>query len=195
MFPESRWIENVSDSCASAPTVPIPHQGIFSSLHTLCTRENSVNIDVLHSPETSSVTVQTETCLKSHLSISETLRDLGRQYIKLNSIFISTYIGAFKTIKQFKYLSSQIIVVDQISYVFFNPPHLINLKLVCFYPLHSNIINEKFRNFKRNLTISYFQILFINNVFILYPSEKYSLPLRVSTYKFSNTRHSTQRFQ
>ena len=129
MFPDSRWIENVPDSCASEPTVQITHQGIFSSPHTLCTRENSVNIHVLHSPGTSSVTVQTKTCSKSHLSISETLSDLGRQYIKLNSIFISTYIEAFKTIKQFKYLSFQIIVADQISCVFFNPPHLLNLKL------------------------------------------------------------------
>ena len=98
MFPDSRWIENVSDSCASAPTVQITHQGIFTSRHTLYTRENSVNTHVLHSPGTSSVAVQTKTCLKSHLSISETLRDLGRQYIKLNSIFISTYIKTFKTI-------------------------------------------------------------------------------------------------
>ena len=77
MFPDSHWIKNVSDSCASAPVsslVPVTHQGTFSSLHTLCTRENSVNIHVLHSPGTSSVMVQTETCLKSHLSISETFK-------------------------------------------------------------------------------------------------------------------------
>ena len=195
MFPDSRWIKNVPDSCVSAPTVQVTHQGIFSSPHTLCTRENSVNTHVLHSPGTRSVTVQTKTCLKSHLSISETLSDLGRQYIKLNSIFISTYIETFKTSKQFKHISFQIIVADQISCVFFNPPHLLNQKIVCFYPLHSNIIYEKFRYFKRNLTISYFQTLFINNVFILYPSEKYSLPLHVSTYKFIKTGHSTQLFQ
>ena len=198
MFPDSRWIKNVSDSCASAPispSVPATHQGIFSSLHTQCTRENSVSIHVLHSPGASSVTVKTETCLKSHLSISETLIDDGCQYIKLDSIFISTYIEAFKTIKQFKYLSFQIIIVDQISCVFFNPPHLLSLKLVCFYPLYSNIINEKFKNFKRNSIISYVLILFIKNVLILYPPGKYSLPLRVFTYKFSNTGLSTQHFQ
>ena len=187
MFPDSRWIKNVSDSCASAPispSVPATHQGIFSSLHTLYTWENSVNIHVLHSPGTSSVTVQTETCLKSHLSISETLRDLGRQYIKLNSILISTFIETFKTIKQFKHLSFQIIVADQISCVFSNPPQLLSLKLVCFYPLYSNIINGKFKIFKRNSINIYFPFLFIKNVFILYS--------RVSTFKFSNTRHSTQ---
>jgi len=128
----------------SLALAPATLQGIFSFLHMLCTRENSMNIHVLHSPGTSSVTDQTETCLKSHLSISETLRDLGWQYIKLNSIFISTFIEAFKTMKQFKYLSLQIIVADQISCVFSNP-QLLNLKLVCFYPLYSNIINEKFK--------------------------------------------------
>ena len=42
MFPGSLWIKNVSDSCASAPISPsvsATHQGTFSSLHTLCTRE------------------------------------------------------------------------------------------------------------------------------------------------------------
>jgi len=138
MFPGSLWIKNVSDFCASAPISPsvsATHQGIFSSLHTLCTRENSVNIHVLHSPGTSSVTVQTETSLKSHCSISETLIDDGQQYIKFDSIFISTYIEAFKIIKHFKFLSFQIVVGDQVSCVFFNPPHLLSLKLVCIYPL------------------------------------------------------------
>ena len=117
MFPGSLWIKNVSDSCASAPISPsvsATHQGIFSSLHTLCTRENSVNIQVLHSPGTSSVMVQAETSLKSHLSISETLIDHGRQYIKFNSIFISTYSEAFKIIKHFKSLSFQIVIADQV---------------------------------------------------------------------------------
>ena len=69
MFPDSSWIENVPDSCASEPTVQITHQGIFSSPHMLCTRENSVNIHVLHTPGTSSVTVQTKTC-SNHISVS-----------------------------------------------------------------------------------------------------------------------------
>ena len=60
------------------------------------------------------------------------LRKKWKKYIKLDSIFISTYIEAFKTIKQFKYLSFQIIVADQISCVFFNPPHLLSLKLIHF---------------------------------------------------------------
>ncbi len=96
------------DSCASAPispSAPATLQGIFSFLHTLCTRENSMNIHVLHSPGTSSVTVQTETSLKSHLSISETLIVRGRQYIKFDSLFISTYIEALKIIKHLKSLS------------------------------------------------------------------------------------------
>ena len=117
MFPGSLWIKNVSDPCASAPistSVPATHQGIFYSLHTLCTPEKSVNIHVLHSPGTSSVTVQTETSLKSHLSISETLIDRGRQYIKFDSLFISTYIEALKIIKHFKSLSFQIVVADQV---------------------------------------------------------------------------------
>ena len=117
MFPGSLWIKNVSDSCASAPISPsvsATHQGTFSLLHTLCTREISVNIHVLHSPGTSSVTVQAETSLKSHLSISETLIDHSRQYIKFNSIFISTYFEAFKIIKHFKSLSFQVVVADQV---------------------------------------------------------------------------------
>ena len=121
MFPGSLWIKNVSDPCASAPispSVPATHQGIFYSLHTLCTPENSVNIHVLHSPGTSSVTVQTETSLKSHLSISETIIDRGRQYIKVDSLFISTYTEALKIIKHLKSLSFQIVDADdQVYYV------------------------------------------------------------------------------
>jgi len=114
---DSRWIKNVQDSCTSAPispSAPATLQGIFSFLHTLCTRENSMNIHVLHSPGTSSVTVQTETSLKSHLSISETLIDRGRQYIKFDSLFISTYIEALNSIKHFKSVSFQIVVADQV---------------------------------------------------------------------------------
>ena len=117
MFPGSLWIKNVSDPCASAPispSVPATHQGIFYSLHTLRTPENSVNIHVLHSPGTSSVTVQTETSLKSHLSISETVIDRGRQYIKFDSLFISTYTEALKIIKHLKSLSFQIVDADQV---------------------------------------------------------------------------------
>jgi len=181
---DSRWIKNVQDSCTSAPispSAPATLQGIFSFLHTLCTRENSMNIHVLHSPGTSSVTVQTETCLKLHLSISETLRDLVRHYIKLNSILIPTFIEAFKTMKQFNYLSFQIIVEDQIACVFSDPPQLLNLKLVCFYPLYSNIINEKFKI----LLKIYVPLHFIKSVLTLYS--------RITTFIFSNTRHSTQR--
>ena len=117
MFPGSLWIKNVSDPCASAPfspSVPATHQGLFYSLHTLCAPENSVNIHVLHSPGTSSVTVQTETSLKSHLSISETVIDRGRQYIKADSLFISTYTEALKIIKHLKSLSFQIVDADQV---------------------------------------------------------------------------------
>ena len=165
------------------------------ALHTLCTRENYVNISVLHSPGTSSGTVQTETSLKSHPSISETLIDHVRQCIKFDSIFISTYIDAFKIIKHFKFLSFQIVVANQVSCVFFNPPHLLSLKLVCICLLCSNTINEKFKNVKRNSIIGYVLIVYITNVFILYLQEKYSLPLYVSTYKPINTEHSTHRYQ
>jgi len=139
-----------------------------------------MNIHVLHSPGTSSVTVQTETCLKLHLSISETLRDLGRHYIKLNSILTPTFIEAFKTKKQFNYLSFQIIVKDQITCVFFDPPQLLNLKLVCFYLPYSNIINEKFKI----LLKIYFPFPFFKSVLTLYSC--------ITTVIFSNTRHSTQ---
>ena len=63
MSPDSRCIKNVRDSCASAPispSAPATLQGIFSFLHMLCTREISMNIHVLHTPGTSSVTVQSE---------------------------------------------------------------------------------------------------------------------------------------
>ena len=149
----------------------------------------------IRTPGTSSVTVQTETSLKSHFSISETLIDHGRQCIKFDSIFFSTYIEAFKIIKHFKSLSFQIVDSDQVSCVFFNPPHLLSLKLVCICLLCSNTINEKFKNFKRNSIISYVLIFYITNVFFLYLQEKYSLPLYVSTYKRINTGHSTHRYQ
>ena len=123
------------------------------------------------------------------------LRDLGRQYIKLNSIFISTYIEAFKNIKHFKSLSFKIVDSDQVFCVFFNSPHLLSLKLVSICLLCSNTINEKFKNFKRNSIISYVLILYITNGFVLYLHEKYSLPLYVSTYKSINTGHSTHRYQ
>jgi len=180
MSPDSRWIKNVQDSCASAPispSAPATLQGIFSFLHTLCTPENSMNIHVLHSPGTSSVMAQPETCVKLHLSISEILRDRGQHYIKLTS----TFIEAFKTKKQFNYLSFQIIVKDQITCVFFDPPQLLNLKLVCFYLPYSNIINEKFKI----LLKIYFPFPFFKSVLTLYSC--------ITTVIFSNTRHSTQR--
>ena len=182
MFPDPRWIKKVSDSCASAPispSVPATHQGIFFSLHLLCTQEISrnrhilhffslhtlwtqeisTNRHVLHSPGTSSVTVQTETWLKSHLSISETLRNLGRQYINLNSIFVPIFIEAFKTIKQFKHSSYQ-------NFVFSNLLHLLSLKLV--RPLFLSIINGKFKNLKRN-SIGIYVLFHLNkNALILY---------------------------
>jgi len=184
MSPDSRCIKNVRVSYASAPispSAPATLQGIFSFLHTLRTRENSMNIHKLHSPGTSSVTAQSETCLKLHLSISETLRDLGRHYIKLNSILTPTFIEAFKTKKQFNYLSFQIIVEDQIACVFFNPPQLLNLKFVCRNPPYSNIINEKFKI----LLKIYFLFSFFISVLTLNSS--------ITTYIFSNTRHCTQR--
>ena len=119
MFPDPRWIKKVPDSCASAPispSVPATHQGIFFLQHKLCTREISMSRHVLHSPGTSSVTVQTETWLKSHFSISETLRDFGRRYIKLNSIFVLISIEAFKTIKQFNHSSFQNVVFSKIFF-------------------------------------------------------------------------------
>ena len=176
MSPDSRWIKNVQDSCASAPispSAPASLQGIFSFLHTLCTPENSMNIHVLHSTGTSSVMAQPETCVKLHLSISETVRDRGRHYIKLNSILTPTFIEAFKTKKQFNYLSFQIIVEDQIACVFFDPPQLLNLKFVCR--------NEKFKI----LLKIYFLFSFFISVLTLNSS--------ITTYIFSNTRHSTQR--
>ena len=169
MFPDSHWIKNVSDSCASAPVsslVPVTHQGIFSSLHTLCTRENSVNIHVLHSPGTSSVMVQTETCLKSHLSISETLSDPGQLYIKLNSIFSSTYIETYKTCRQFNLKSCKIFIADQIPCVFFKSPHLLNKKLYAFIHFTRTLFTKKHKYLKTFKTIRYLQILFINYVFI-----------------------------
>ena len=139
-----------------------------------------MNKTVLHSPGTSSVMAQPETCSKLHLSISEILRDLGRHYFKLNSILTPTFIEAFKTKKQINYLSFQIIFKDQITCVFFNTPHLLNLKFVCWYQPYSNIINEKFK------TLSKIYSLF---PFIISVPTLYSC---ITTYIFSNTRHSTQ---
>ena len=181
MFPDPRWIKKVSDSYASAPTsppVPATHQGIFSFPHTLCTQEISTNRHVLHSPETSSVTVQTETRLKSHLSICETLRDFGRQYIKLNSVFVLISIEAFKTIKQFKRSSFQ-------NFVFSNLLHLLNLKLE--RSLRLSIINGKFKNLKRK-SIGIYALFHLNkNALFLYS--------RVLLLKPSNIGLSTRRFQ
>ena len=166
MFLDSRWIGNLPGSCASAPTTQIIHQGIFSSPHMLCTRENSMNTHVLHSPGTSSVTVQTKTYLKSHLSISETLSDPGQLYIKLNSIFSSTYIETFKTCKQFNLISCQIFIADQIPCVFFKSPHLLNKKLYAFIHFTRTLFTKKHKYLKTFKTIRYLQILFINYVFI-----------------------------
>ena len=181
MFPDPRWIKKVSDSYASAPTsppVPATHQGIFSFPHTLCTQEISTNRHVLHSPETSSVTVQTETWLKSHLSICETLRDFGRQYIKLNSVFVLISIEAFKTIKQFNHSSFQ-------NFVFSNLLHLLNLKLE--RSLRLSIINGKFKNLKRK-SIGIYVLFHLNkNALFLYS--------RVLLLKPSNIGLSTRRFQ
>ena len=180
MFLASRWIGKLPGSCASAPTTQITHQGIFSSPHTLCTRENSVNTHVLHSPGTSSVTVQTKTSLKSHLSISETLSDPVQLYIKLNSIFSSTYIETYKTCRQFNLNSCKIFIADRIPCVFFKSPHLLNKKLYAFIHSTRTLFTEKFKYHKTFKIIRYFQILFINYVFILISSGKFSRPLRVS---------------
>ena len=82
MFPGSLWIKNVLYVCASAPISSsglATHQGTLSYFHMLCMREYYMNMYVLHSPGTSSVTVQIVTSLKSHFSISGTLIDHGRQ--------------------------------------------------------------------------------------------------------------------
>ena len=205
MFPDPRWIKKVSDSYASAPTsppVPATHQGIFSFPHTLCTQEISTNRHVLHSPETSSVTVQTETWLKSHLSICETLRDFGRQYIKLNSVFVLISIEAFKTSKQFNHSSFQNFVFSKIffeafktikqfkqssfqNFVFSNLLHLLNLKLE--RSLRLSIINGKFKNLKRK-SIGIYVLFHLNkNAPFLYS--------RVPPLKPNNIGLSTQRFQ
>ena len=181
MFPDPRWIKKVPDSCASAPispSVPATHQGIFFLQHKLCTREISMSRHVLHSPGTSSVTVQTETWLKSHFSISETLRDFGRRYIKLNSIFVLISIEAFKTIKEFNQSSFQ-------SLVFSNLLHLLNLKLE--RSLRLSIINGKFKNLKRK-SIGIYVLFHLNkNALFLYS--------RVLLLKPSNIGLSTRRFQ
>ena len=205
MFPDPRWIKKVPDSCASAPispSVPATHQGIFFLQHKLCTREISMSRHVLHSPGTSSVTVQTETWLKSHFSISETLRDFGRRYIKLNSIFVLISIEAFKTIKQFNHSSFQNVVFSKIfleafktikefnqssfqSLVFSNLLHLLNLKLE--RSLRLSIINGKFKNLKRK-SIGIYVLFHLNkNALFLYS--------RVLLLKPSNIGLSTRRFQ
>ena len=205
MFPDPRWIKKVSDSCASAPispSVPATHQGIFFFQHTLCTREISTNRHVLHFPGTSSVTVQTETWLKSHLSISETLSDFGRQYIKLNSVFVLISIEAFKTSKQFNHSSFQNFVFSKIfleafktikkfnqssfqNLVFSNLLHLLNLKLE--RSLRLSIINGKFKNLKRK-SIGIYVLFHLNkNAPFLYS--------RVPPLKPNNIGLSTQRFQ
>ena len=100
--------------------------------------------------------------------------------IKLNSIFSSTYIETYKTCRQFNLKSCKIFIANQIPCVFFKSPHLLNKKLYAFIHFTRTLFTKKFKYFKIFKTIRYFQILFINYVFILYPSEKYSLPLRVS---------------
>ena len=179
---DSRCIKNVRVSYAPAPistSAPATPQGIFSVPHTLCTPENSMNKTVLHSPGTSSVMAQPETCSKLHLSISEILRDLGRHYFKFNSIITPTFIEAFKTKKQINYLSFQIIFENQITCVLCNPPCLLNLKFVYWHQPYSNIINKKFKT----LSKIYSLFLFIS------VSTLYSC---ITTYILSNTRHSTQ---
>ena len=171
MFPGSLWIKNVSYFCASAPISPpisATHQGIFSSLHTLCTREHLVNICVLHYPGTSSATVQTETCFKSCLSINKTLIDHGRQCIKVDSISFTTYIVAFKIIKHLKPLTFQIIHSNQVSCIYFNHSHLLCLKHVCICLICTNTINEKRKHLKRNPIIIYVLIFYITNALFLY---------------------------
>ena len=75
MFPGSLWIKNVLYVCASAPissSGTATHQGTHSHFYPLCTRKYYMYKYVLHTPGTSSVTVQTETSLKIHFSISGT---------------------------------------------------------------------------------------------------------------------------
>ena len=178
MFLASRWIGKLPGSCASAPTTQTIYQGIFSSPHTLCTRENSVNTHVLHSPGTSSVTVQTKTSLKSHLSISETLSDPVQLYIKFKSIFSSTYIETYKTRRQFNLKACKIFIAELITCVFFKPPHLLIKKLYAFIHFTITIFTKKVKYHKsfKILMYTYIQTLFINHVFIPFSSEKFSLP-------------------
>ena len=173
MFPGTLWIKNVLYVCASAPissSGTATHQGTLSHFYPLCTREYYMYKYVLHPPGTSSVTVQTETSLKIHFSNSGTLIDHGRQFIKLVSIFISTYFKVSKNIKHIKSSSFQKVDGEQVFGFFSNPHHLLSLKLVSMRPLCLNTINEKLNLgiFKRNLTISYGLILSITNVFVFY---------------------------
>ena len=177
MFPGTLWIKNVLYVCASAPissSGTATHQGTLSHFYPLCTREYYMYKYVLHPPGTSSVTVQTETSLKIHFSISGTLIDHGRQFIKLVSVFISKYFKVSKNIKHIKSSSFQKVDGEQVFGFFSNPHHLLSLKLVSMRPLCLNTINEKLNLgiFKRNLTISYGLILSITNVFVFYLQKK-----------------------
>ena len=177
MFPGTLWIKNVLYVCASAPissSGTATHQGTLSHFYPLCTREYYMYKYVLHPPGTSSVKVQTETSLKIYFSISGTLIDHGRQFIKLVSVFISKYFKVSKNIKHIKSSSFQKVDGEQVFGFFSNPHHLLSLKLVSMRPLCLNTINEKLNLgiFKRNLTISYGLILSITNVFVFYPQKK-----------------------
>jgi len=168
MFPGSLWIKNDLYVCASAPissSGTATHQGTHSHFYPLCTREY-----VLHTPGTCSVTVQTETILKIHFSISGTLIDHGRHLINLDSIFVSKYFKVSKNIKRIKSLLFQKIDGEHFFGFSSKPFHLLNLMLECIRPLCLNTSNEKlnFGNFKINLTISYSFIPFITNSFVFY---------------------------
>ena len=173
MFPGSLWTKNDLYVCASAPislSGTATLQGTHSHFYPLCTRECYVYKFVMHTPGTSSVTVQTETSLKIHFSISGTLIDHGRQLINLDSIFVSTYFKVSKNFKRIKSVSFQKVDGGKVFGFLLNLHYLLGLKLVWIRPLCLNTSNKKLNlgNFKINLTISYSLIIFITNTFVFY---------------------------
>ena len=177
MFLNLLWIMNFQYSFAPAPILsgPATHQGTLSYVYTMCTRKYYVNMYVLHTPGTSSVTVQTETSLKIYFSISETVFEHGQILIKLDRIFISTNFKACKTLYRRKSLSIQKVNGEQISCLFSNLPLILSVKFACNHPssTYSSYKKCKLENFKRILIISHELILIKSNVLIIYLQKTY----------------------
>jgi len=129
---------------------------------------------VLHTPGTSSVTVQTETSLKIYFSISETVFEHGQILIKLDRIFISTNFKACKTLYRRKSLSIQKVNGEQISCLFSNLPLILSVKFACNHPssTYSSYKKCKLENFKHILIISHELILIKSNVLVIYLQKK-----------------------